>query len=66
MLICRICGCHCDPSDTVNGVCDDCREEQKIEEQNIRFNLMLKSEGRQITLEDFSHEFTKRRSQNFC
>lgn len=25
---CRVCGCRCDPGDTINGVCDDCRMEE--------------------------------------
>lgn len=29
MARCRICGCRCDASDTVNGACDDCRAEQQ-------------------------------------
>lgn len=41
MLKCRICNCNCDPGDLVNGVCDDCREEEQskaeIEKQMERF-----------------------------
>lgn len=29
MIKCRKCGCNCDPSDILGGVCDDCREEEK-------------------------------------
>lgn len=34
MLTCRICGCNCDPSDLQNGVCDDCRNEETVQEEN--------------------------------
>lgn len=33
MIRCRCCGCFCDPGDTVNGICDECREEIEQEEQ---------------------------------
>lgn len=29
MVKCAICGCNCDPSDLVSGICDECREYQK-------------------------------------
>ncbi len=42
MLKCRLCGCNCDPADTVNGVCDDCREaeEQKNERERIMWQML--------------------------
>ena len=33
MLKCRFCKCNCDPSDLVNGICDDCREEEQKEHE---------------------------------
>lgn len=54
MLTCRICGANCDPSDLVNGVCDDCREaEQKEQERKQDINRLLKSDGEQMRLEEF-------------
>lgn len=42
MLTCRICQCNCDPSDLINGVCDDCREEEQREtERKRQINIML-------------------------
>lgn len=29
MRRCDKCGCLCDPGDLVNGICDDCREEEQ-------------------------------------
>lgn len=29
MVKCKRCGCLCDPGDLQNGVCDDCRTEEK-------------------------------------
>ena len=29
MSACRRCGCICDPGDIRNGICDDCREEER-------------------------------------
>lgn len=40
MLLCRRCGCRCDPADIVNGICDDCREEQ------WRMELLAEEVGR--------------------
>ena len=51
MLKCSICGCICDPSDLVNGVCDDCRaEEQKETENRLLIERLLKSECEQMEL----------------
>ena len=53
MLRCRMCNAICDQSDLVNGVCDDCREEIKIRNENReRAALMLIGEGLQMTLDD--------------
>lgn len=51
MLTCRICGCNCDPSDLVNGVCDDCRGTQDRQEE-IRDMLaqMMSGECEQMEL----------------
>lgn len=49
MARCRICGCRCDASDMVNGVCDDCREEQQrgwdIRPQYIERDTPNKKQG---------------------
>ncbi len=33
MLTCSKCGCFCDNADLINGICDDCREAERKEEQ---------------------------------
>lgn len=35
-LKCRKCGCNCDPGDLINGVCEDCREDESEEEEDGR------------------------------
>lgn len=53
MLTCRICGCYCDPSDLINGICDDCREAERREEERKReSDRLMKSEYRKLKLED--------------
>lgn len=52
MIQCRICGCYCDPSDTANGVCDDCREEkQRKENSKAEVERMIESEFQQMRLD---------------
>lgn len=45
MLTCRICGCYCDPADTVNGVCDDCRNDMQYKEEKREEEKLLMSAG---------------------
>lgn len=54
MLTCRICNCNCDPSDLINGVCDDCREQERREEEhNQQMQQLMKAEFRQMEMEEF-------------
>lgn len=32
MIVCRICGCNCDPGELEQGVCEECR---KLEENDF-------------------------------
>lgn len=41
MSSCRKCGCLCDPSDLQSGVCDDCREEERIHEERLDNRLIM-------------------------
>ena len=51
MLTCRICGCICDPSDLVNGICDDCRTEQsKKSEKHEQLAQMMNAEFEQMEM----------------
>lgn len=51
MLTCRICGCLCDPADTVNGVCDDCRYEMQYKkEKQEQSEFLMLAEFRQMGL----------------
>ncbi len=53
MLRCKMCNAICDPSDLVNGVCDDCREEMRVRQENReKVALMANSGGRQMTFDD--------------
>ena len=53
MLACRICGCLCDPADTINGICDDCREEMRYkEEKREEAEMMMNAEFQQMVIED--------------
>ena len=53
MLMCRICGCFCDPADTVNGICDDCREAIRYKkEKREEAELLMNAEFRQMVIED--------------
>lgn len=38
---CRKCGCRCDPSDLQGGVCDDCREEERQQEERLDNRLAM-------------------------
>lgn len=52
MIRCSACGCLCDPGDTINGVCDDCRmEEDRREAAQEMFAELLNSDGKQMELE---------------
>lgn len=55
MRRCDKCGCLCDPGDIVNSICDDCRMEEKKKEENREMMLrMMRSETKQLRLEDFA------------
>lgn len=57
MLTCRICHCNCDPGDLRNGVCDDCRDRQEMEqERKQRLNLLMRAESRQVEMEELLNE----------
>lgn len=57
MLTCRLCGCNCDPSDLVNGVCDDCREAESREQEKQReLSRIMSAEYKQLELEDFVND----------
>ena len=54
MRKCEKCGCLCDSGDLVNGVCNDCWEADRKQEENQEMVLqMMRGETRQMTLEDF-------------
>lgn len=51
MLTCRICGCYCDPADTINGVCDDCRYEMQYKkEKQEQSELLMLADFQQMGL----------------
>lgn len=53
MLTCNKCGCFCDNSDLINGVCDDCREaEQREQERKQKMSRLLNADCEQMRLED--------------
>lgn len=53
MMTCRICGCFCDPADTVNGVCDDCWEDIRYKkEKREEAELLMNAEFWQMVIED--------------
>lgn len=41
MLTCKRCGCYCDPGDTVNGICEDCIEEENQLEIRREWNRKM-------------------------
>ena len=41
MSSCRKCGCLCDPSDLLGGVCDDCMEAERQLEIRQEWNRMM-------------------------
>lgn len=52
MVRCERCKCLCDPGDLVNGVCDDCWEEERQEqEKSEKLSKMLDSEHQQMIME---------------
>lgn len=54
MRRCDKCNCLCDPGDLVNGICDDCRETDRNQEENQEMLLrMMRGETRQMTMEDY-------------
>ena len=54
---CQICSCICDPGDLRNGVCDDCREEgRKEQEREQIMDRLARADFRQIRLEDLNYE----------
>lgn len=57
MLTCRICNCNCDPCDLINGVCDDCRtdERQETERKQQISKILNATEFKQMEMEDFQN-----------
>lgn len=54
MRRCDKCGCLCDPGDLRGGICDDCREAERKQEENQEMVLrMTRGETKQLRLEDF-------------
>lgn len=45
MSTCRRCGCICDPGDIRNGICDDCREEEKSLEIRREWYLKMRAQN---------------------
>lgn len=57
MRRCDKCGCLCDPGDLVNGICDDCRQQERKQEENQETLLrMMRGEVKQLRLEDFIND----------
>lgn len=55
MRRCRKCDCICDPSDLINGICDDCRESARKEKENKqKMNRLAMAEFKQIRLEELT------------
>ena len=60
MLKCRICNCNCDPGDLKNGICEDCREDMRLEEEKKEeLNRIENAEFKQMRLEDILDGFRK-------
>lgn len=54
MIQCDRCNCRCDPGDLVNGICDDCREEEgREQERHQKMSYMLNAGSKQMELQDF-------------
>lgn len=54
MLTCSKCGCFCDNADLINGICDDCIEaERKEEQQKQETEWLVQAEFEQMRLEEF-------------
>ncbi len=57
MLTCIKCGCFCDNADLINGICDDCREAERKEEQRKQeTERLMRAEFEQMRLEDCFYE----------
>ena len=55
---CHICSCICDPGDLRNGVCDDCREEERKEQEREQaMDRLARAKFKQIRLEDIYAEY---------
>ncbi len=53
MLTCSKCGCFCDNADLINGICNDCREDERKEEQRKQeTDRLMRSEFEKVRLED--------------
>lgn len=57
MRTCSKCGCFCDPGDTINGVCTDCIEAERQEDerremmrQMLRRNLAEQADGQLVMI----------------
>lgn len=54
MRRCDKCGCLCDPGDLLNGICDDCRgDERKKEDNEEQFQQLMYGNVKQMELRDF-------------
>lgn len=42
MYICNRCGCRCDAGELHAGICDDCREEERLQEQRREADHMMR------------------------
>lgn len=45
MSTCKRCGCICDPGDIRNGICDDCREEERSLEIRREWYLKMRAQN---------------------
>ena len=53
MLTCDRCGCFCDPGDLINGICDDCREAERKEEQwKQETERLMRAKYKQLEMEN--------------
>lgn len=57
MLTCSKCCCFCDNADIINGICDDCREAERKEEQRKQeTERLMRAEYKQLELEEIFYE----------
>ncbi len=54
MLTCSKFGCFCDNADLINGICNDCREAGRKEEQRKQeTERLMRAEYKQLEMEEF-------------